>query len=248
MTPPDRTTSTARRSGQAAGLIRVSGSGRCRLFRRRCQLRRRFGEAAFLARAHALGAFALGGLHREDRPVALRAGLRQGQVPYRVLAVRVTGAGVEHLAVARLALEEGGLLALGTLDAGVRRLLQGLDVLAVRVAGAADELAVAAAADDEVGVALGALPAFDLLRLGGLLGGLVQVAGVVAVRVAGAADEAAAAAEPDRQRLAALRAGLVKRLGGDVLARDVLFLVVHQLLERVPELVHHRHPFLLAAG
>src|SRR5215472_13845183 len=177
MTPPSRTVSTARRRGQAAGFI--GRSGRDRFFRRRRELGRGLGVAAFLARADALGALALGGLHREDRPVAGRAGLRQRQVPHRVLAVRVAGAGVEDLAVARLALEEGALLALRALHARVRRLLQGLDVLAVRVAGAADELAVAAAADDEVRVALRALPPLDLLGLGGLLGGLVQVAGVV---------------------------------------------------------------------
>src|SRR6185312_8627933 len=223
MTPPLRTVSTARLNGQAAGFISVSGCWSGRLFRRRRQLRCRLRVSAFLHGADTLGALALGGLHREDRPLALRAGLRQGQVPDCVLAVRVAGAGVEHLAVARLALEEGGLLAFGALDAGVRRLLQGLDVLAVRVTGAADELAVAAAADDEVGVALGALPAFDLLRLGGLFRGLIQVAGVVALRVAGAADEAAATAEPDGERLGALGAGLVHGLGGHVLARDALF-------------------------
>src|SRR5690349_22833115 len=50
--------------------------------------------------------FRSGGLDREDRPAAGRAGLRQRQVPHRVLAVRVAGAGVEHLAVARLTLQE----------------------------------------------------------------------------------------------------------------------------------------------
>src|SRR5690242_12409470 len=141
MTQPARTVSTARRRGQAAGSIAGSADGGFR-FRRRGQLRRGLRVAAFLARADPLGAFALRGLHREDRPAAGRAGLRQRQVPHRVLAVRVAGAGVEDLAVARLALEEGGLLALRAFDARVRRLLQGLDVLAVGVAGAADELAV----------------------------------------------------------------------------------------------------------
>src|SRR5215472_370776 len=201
MTPPSRTVSTARRRGQAAGFI--GRSGRDRFFRRRRELGRGLGVAAFLARTDALGALALGGLDREDRPVAGRAGLRQRQVPHRVLAVRVARVGVEHLAVARLALQEGALLALRALHTGVRRGFQRLDVLAVRIARAADELAVAAAADDEVRAALRALAALDLLRLGRLLGGLVQVAGVIAVRVAGAADEAAAAAETDGERLAA---------------------------------------------
>src|ERR1700685_1386463 len=117
MTPPALTVSTARRRGQAAGFISVSSGGCGRLFRRRREFRCRLREAAFLARADAFGALALGGLHREDRPGARRAGLRERQVPYRVLAVRVTGAGVEDLAIARLALEEGGLLALGAFDA-----------------------------------------------------------------------------------------------------------------------------------
>src|SRR5215469_18907035 len=192
MTPPFRTASTARRIGQAAAFIAGSGVDGFR-FRRRREFRRWLGEAAFLARADPLRALALGGLHREDRPCAGGAGLGQRQVPHRVLAVRVAGAGIEDLAVARLALEERALLALGAFHARVRRLLQGLDVLAVRVAGAADELAVAAAADQQVRAALRALPALDFLGLGRLLGGFVQIPGVVAVGVAGAADETSAA-------------------------------------------------------
>src|SRR5690348_16106615 len=119
MTPPSLTVSTARRSGQAAGVITASGSDG--FFRRRRELGRRLGVAAFLPRADALGALALGSLDREDRPAARRAGLRQRQVPHRVLAVRVARAGVEHLAVARLALQEGALLALRALHARVRR-------------------------------------------------------------------------------------------------------------------------------
>src|SRR5580698_6740413 len=111
MTPPPRTVSTARLRGQAAVLIRGSGGDGFR-FRRRRQLRCRLGVAAFLARADPFRALALGGLDREYRPAAGRAGLRQRQVPHRVLAVGITRAGVEDLAVARLALQEGGLLAL----------------------------------------------------------------------------------------------------------------------------------------
>ena len=140
-------------------------------------------------------------------------------------------------------------------DAGITRLFQGLDVLALGVVGAADELAEAALLDDELAAILRTHPVFDhhqffLLGRGGrgsFFGGFVEVAGVVAFRVAGAADEAAALAEADVQRLAALGAGFVELLGGDFGAADA-FLFLQLLLEALPEAVEHRHPLALAVG
>jgi hypothetical protein len=140
------------------------------------------------------------------------------------------------------------LVALRAGDAGVLGLLQRLDVLALGVAGAADELAVAPALDGQLGAALGAAAALDDLRLLGL--GLVgvQVAGVVALRVVGAADEQPVAAQALGQLAAALGALLVDELLGDVLALDVLLGVVDAVLERLPELLQQRNPVLFAAG
>ena len=142
-------------------------------------------------------------------------------------------------------------LAFRALDTGVARLFQRLDVLALRVVGAADELAVAALLDHQLTPVLRADPVFDDDRCfffgGGLLGGFVQVAGVVAVRVAGAADKATALAEADVQRLAALRAGFVEAFGGDLGAADA-FLLGNLLVESLPEAVEHRNPLALAGG
>src|SRR5574340_225595 len=220
MTPPPRISSRARRNGQRSAFIGNSGVGDRRLgfLCRRCQFRRGLGKSAFLARAHELGAFALGGLHREDRPGALGAGLGNGQIPHGVLAVRIARAGIENLAVARFALEESALMTLGTFDAGILWLFQRLHVFALGITRAADELAVAPTADDQVRTALRALTAFDFFRLRGLFGGFVEVAGVVAVRITGAADEASAPPEADRERLAAFRTFLVEFFGGHILA------------------------------
>src|SRR3990170_4049531 len=166
----------------------------------------RLGEAALLHRADLLGAAALGGLDGQDRPAAFRARLVERQVPNRVLAIRVARARIEDLAVARLALEHVRLLALRAQHAGIGRFFQRLHVLAVRVIAATDELAVAAALDDQVGFALRALAIRHDLGLVAGAGGLVHVARIVAVGIAGAADEVAVAAEAFRQLLAALRA------------------------------------------
>ena len=55
--------------------------------------------ATLLLRADQLGAFALGGLERQDRPATVRAGPSDRFVPDRVTAIGVTTAGEEDLAV-----------------------------------------------------------------------------------------------------------------------------------------------------
>src|SRR5690606_6390403 len=165
-----------------------------------------------LLRADLLRAAALRGFHRQDRVSALRARFSERRVPRGVLAVRVAGARVEDLAVARLAFEHRSLTALGALDAGVLGLLERLHVAAVGVAAAADELAVAPALDHQIRAALGAGAPLDDLGLVRAAGGVLDVARVVAFGVAGAADEVAVAPEALGQALAALGAVLVQHL------------------------------------
>ena len=88
-------------------------------------------------------------------------------------------------------------MALGALDTGIGRFFDRLDVLAVRVTAATDELAVATVLDDEVTITLGALTALQDL---GILTVIitVQVACVVALRVTHTTDKAATPAEANR--------------------------------------------------
>src|SRR5690606_20230308 len=117
------------------------------------------------------------------------------------------------------------------------RLDEGFDELALRIIAAADELAIWAVAHQQVAAARGARPSLDLLRALLFVPIIGEVSRVVAFRKTGAADEAATPAEADGQRLAALGACLVQGLLGHVLALHGLFLVINQVLERLPERV-----------
>jgi hypothetical protein len=72
---------------------------------------------------------------------------------------------------------------------------------------------------------------------------LVDIPCVFAVRVAGAADEETTAAQAFLQGLAAF--GTLFLEGGYAGALDVM-LVIDELLERLPELFHQRHPLPFA--
>ena len=196
-----------------------------------------------------LRALGLGDLDGQDRPAAARTGSGHRFVPGGVIALGVGGAGEEDLALAGFFLQQCALAALGTGHPRVLGAFQGLDVSALGIAGAADELAVLAALDLQGGAAVGAGAPLHQFRGGGFLAlGLRQVPGVIALGILGAADEATVAAQANREGGAALGAGLVQGLLGNVAALDVLLDVIDALLEGLPELLQQWHPLLLAAG
>src|SRR5262249_34127524 len=119
-------------------------------------------------------------------------------VPHDGLAVRVAVARVKELPAPRDALVHLALAALETRRARRLRLVERPDVLAVRIAGAADELAEAAELHLHRLAAEVAGLVEDLGRLGDDLAGLVarEVHGVAAVGVAAAGEELAASATP----------------------------------------------------
>src|SRR5574343_1040519 len=207
-----------------------------------------FAVAAFFLRAHLLGAAPLGGFQRQDRPAAFRAGFGHRRVPGGVLALGVGVAAVEQLTVAALAFDQVAGLALRAFHAGVLGFFQRLDVFALGVVGAADELAIRAVFHHQLSAVFRAHAVFDhhgrFLRGVGVI---VEVAGVVAFRVAGAADKAAALAKADVPRLAALGAGFVQRFGGDFGAAYAFFFF-QLLVKALPEALQHRHPLALAGG
>src|SRR5207302_5475419 len=115
-----------------------------------------------------------------------------------------------------------------------------LDVLAFRVAGAADELSVAPGAQLERTPARRA-HLVEELRLLRLAFGRERAA-ELALRVARAAHERAEAARlADEMSLVAQRADLVGVGGGRLLGG------AEHPLQRAVEVLHHRHPFLVAA-
>lgn len=101
--------------------------------------------AAFFLRADFFDAPAFGGFDGQDRPMAVRAFFGNGRIPGGVVAVRIGAATVKQFAVSRFALDEITFFALRTLDAGIFRFLQRLDVFAFGVVGAADEFAAGSA-------------------------------------------------------------------------------------------------------
>src|SRR5262249_54454759 len=85
-------------------------------------------------------AVALGDLLRDDRRRTLRARLRHRAIPRDGLAIRVPAAAVEDLSAARAALEQLTVRTDVAMDARRHGLVERLDVLALRVPGAPDEL------------------------------------------------------------------------------------------------------------
>ena len=77
--------------------------------------------------------------------MAVRTFFGDGRVPGGVVAVGIGAATVKQFAVAGFALDEAAFFALRTLDAGIFRFFQRLDVFAFGVVGAADEFAASAA-------------------------------------------------------------------------------------------------------
>src|SRR5436190_5775221 len=161
--------------------------------------------SAAVFHAQTAGTELLGRLLDQERRLALRTGLGDRAVPERELAVRVAVAGEEDLAAPRLLLFDRSLAALRAGDAGRLHLggLAGLaDVLALRVAGAAEEGTEAAALERHRLAALLARRNFrrGLGRRRRLLGALLGVAGVAALGIVGAAEKGAVAAEAQAQR------------------------------------------------
>src|SRR5205823_4346522 len=174
------------------------------------------------------------------------------QLACRERAVGVALAAVEDRAAAAAAPDE---LALGAERADHAGLLHGLlDVLAIRVAGTADERTEAAALLRERLPAVGTDLALD--DLGALLlaferGRVIAATGrrglaLLALHEAGARVEAAVAAELDDDRPSALRADLVGRLLGDVRLLHRGGLLFHERLERHEEVADDRRPLDLA--
>src|SRR5256885_14069420 len=173
-------------------------------------LRRGFGQClgarviALLVVAEDLAAELLRGLLDEIRRAALGAGLVDRAIPQHEIAVGIIRAAEERLPALRFPLDDlAGLVSvLRTPDAS--RLV--LDVFALGIPRARDELAEAALLDDEIGLTPRALLLENLIRLGraqpALLGG-DQLARRLAVAGPRAGEELAEAAPLHRHRLAA---------------------------------------------
>src|SRR5262249_4903640 len=146
--------------------------------------------AAPLAHAAPDRAVALRHLLGDEGSGAARTRLGDRLVPRHERAVGVAGAGVEGVGTARPALLAAFSPADEALDARRHRLEERLDVLALRIPGAAEELAEAAEADLHGPAALLARLVGDL-GLGGLdLAILVtrEVGGVAALGIAAAGE------------------------------------------------------------
>src|SRR3954469_16955673 len=158
--------------------------------------------------ADQLPAVPLGDLLDEERRAAVGALFGDRTIPEREVAVGIVGAAEEHLAAARLALDDVAAV-LRAEHAG--RLL--LDVLAGRIAAARGELAETSLLDHQVRLALRALLVEDLVRLGrgDPLLGRDDLPRRLALGIAGAGEELAEAAALHRHRLAAVLAVLLDR-------------------------------------
>src|SRR5437870_706467 len=170
--------------------------------------------AAALLHAAAHGAVALGQLlGHEPRPAA-RTGLGQRPVPGHELARGIAAAAVQELAAPRAALHELALAAAEQApNARGHGLVEGLHVLALGIARAAEELAVAAEATVHGPAALLAhlVRGLGLDRSDGPVVGALEVHRVLALGVAAAGEELAPPAPLDDHRLPALLAHEVGR-------------------------------------
>lgn len=101
--------------------------------------------AAFFLRAGFFHTPAFGSFDGQYRPMAVRAFFGDGRIPCGVVTVRISAATVKQFAVAGFAFDEVAFFALRTLDTGVFRFFQRLNVFAFRIVGAADEFAAGTA-------------------------------------------------------------------------------------------------------
>src|SRR5438034_112411 len=170
-------------------------------------------------------------------------------------AFGVALASVEHRATPSAAPDELAFATFGAHDAGL--LLGLLDVLAVRVSGAADERAEAAAAPRERLAALGADLAFEnfelrlLLsfeRLGVITRTLREWLALLPLFESGARVDAPGPTELDHDWTPALGTDAVGRLLGDVRLLHALRLLFDELAERLEEVAHDGDPLDLARG
>src|SRR5690606_14320037 len=166
---------------------------------------------ALLVGADQLAAVPLGDLLGEERGTALGTRFGDRLVPEGVVALRVIGAAIEHLAATRLALHDIAAV-LGADDScGLV-----LDVLAGGVPRARRELAESPLLEHEVLAAHRAEFIEDLIRLrsGNTLLGRDDLPRRLALRVSRAGEEHAEPAAFGHHRLAAVLAGLLGLLGG----------------------------------
>src|SRR5439155_7678057 len=177
------------------------------------------------------------------------------QLARGIRALRIALAAVEHGAPTSAPAHELALPALGAHHAGL--LLRLLDVLAIRVTGAADEGTKAAAPLGEWLPAFGAHLAFEDLELRLALSlerlGVIARAGrerlpLLALRESGARIEPAIATELDHDRSPALRADAIGGLLGHVGLLSRLRLLLDALAERLEEIADDRDPLDLAVG
>src|SRR5467141_1201034 len=169
----------------------------------------------------------LGALLDDERRTALRAGFGDGHVGRCEIAIRVTRAAVEHSWAATAALagaattHEFAFVAFRTFNTHGDR----ARVLALRVAGAADEFAEAAAFLHEILAAKCTQFSERLIGLVRDARALDEAAGGLAVRVTGASEEGAEAPPLDGHLLAAIvailgfgfAAGFLGKFRGEVL-------------------------------
>src|SRR3989442_3813653 len=170
-------------------------------------------------------------------------------------ALGVPLATVEHRAASATPAHELALPALWADHSGL--LLRLLDVLAVGVAGAADERPEPATALRKRLAAVGAYLALEdlelrllltLERLGVIAGARRERLALLALLEAGARVEAAVSPELDDHRPSALGADAVSGLLGHVRLLDRLRLLLDKLAERLKEVANHGDPLDLAVG
>src|SRR5437899_5442650 len=182
-------------------------------------------------------------------------GGRRGKLACGEGALRVPLATVEHRAASATPAHELALPALWADHSGL--LLRLLDVLAVGVAGAADERPEPATALRKRLAAVGAYLALEdlelrllltLERLGVIAGARRERLALLALLEAGARVEASVAPELDDHRTSALGADAIGGLLGHVRLLDRLGLLLDKLAERLEEVADDRDPLDLAVG